>query len=99
MVEWCIGDINFSLFFINQFLNRVDSLSSEEFSKTDERVQLIYPNLKEILAVIQALCTLSTDDKAYIGRDYLDEKLGRLHIASNNLDQLYNFVKEEENEN
>jgi len=96
---WCIGNINSSLFFINQFLNRVDSLSSEEFSKTDERVQLIYPNLKEILAVTQALCTLSTDDKSYIGRDYLDEKLGRLHLAFKNLEQLYNFVKEEKDEN
>lgn len=54
--------------------------------------------MKEILAVIQALCTLSTDEKAYFERDYLDEKLGRLFLASKNLEQLYNFVKEEKDE-
>ena len=50
--------------------------------------------------MLQVLCTLTTKNNP-IYRDYLDEKLGRLYLACKDLNQLYNFVedKDEEKEN
>ena len=91
------GNVNPKLYFINNFLNKVDLMDIIEYGQLDKKSQLIYKDVLEILSMLQALCTLTTKDNS-IYRDYLDEKLGRLYLACKDLNQLYNFVEDEDEE-
>ena len=91
------GNVNPKLYFINNFLNKVDLMDIIEYGQLDKKSQLIYKDVLEILSMLQALCTLTTKNNP-IYRDYLDEKLGRLYLACKDLNQLYNFVEDEDEE-
>lgn len=89
------GNVNPKLYFINNFLNKVDLMDIIEYGQLDKKSQLIYKDVLEILSMLQVLCTLTTKDNL-IYRDYLDEKLGRLYLACKDLNQLYNFVEDKD---